>query len=156
MQNQPMTEQVGNDSKSAMPAGQNDEWQNHEHITDLTHGQAQQLIASAGSADLAKHAIDIAKQQSDPVEQAGPKPSEVESPPGAQAELARSLGYASYLDLFESSKPAGDAGQRHWLVTAEEGGRWALWNDVEFKVEGQFDSQQAALMAFAVTSRKPK
>lgn len=141
---------------SSMSAARSDGWQNHEHVTDLTHGQAQQLIESAGSADLAKHAIDVATQQSDPLDPGGPKSSEVESPPEAQTELARSLGYASYLDLFESSKPAGDAGQRHWLVTAEEGGRWALWNDVEFKVEGEFDSQRAALSAAGAASRKPK
>jgi hypothetical protein len=149
-------ENLGSASQSSASAGREDDWQNHEHKADLTHGQAKQLIESAGSADLAKHAIDVANQQSDPLDAVGPKSSEVESPPEAQTELARSLGYASYLDLFESSKPAGEVGQKHWLVTADEGGHWVMWNDVEFKVEGQFDSQQAALSAAGTALRKPK
>ncbi len=129
------------------------DWLNHEHIAELTHGQAQQLIESAGSADLAKHAIEIVDQQA-----ANARPSEVESPPEAQTKLARLLGYTSYLDLVESSKQAGTDGDRHWLVTAVADGSWALWNDSDLAVEQQFDSQQAALTAVGASTsvRKPK
>jgi hypothetical protein len=129
------------------------DWLNHEHIAELTHGQAQQLIESAGSADLAKHAIEIVDQQA-----ADARSSEVESPPEAQTKLARRLGYTSYLDLVESSKQAGADGDRHWLVTAVAGGNWALWNDADLSVERQFESQQAALAAAGASAsvRKPK
>ena len=129
------------------------DWLNHEHIAELTHGQAQQLIESAGSADLAKHAIEIVDQQA-----ADARSSEVESPPEAQTKLARLLGYTSYLDLVESSKQAGTDGDRHWLVTAIADGSWALWNDSDLAVEQQFDSQQAALAAVGASTsiRKPK
>ena len=116
---------------------------------ELTHGQAQQLIESAGSADLAKHAIEVVEQQA-----AGARSSEVESPPELQTKLARALGYTSYLDLVESSKQAGAEGEQHWLVTAVSDGSWALWNDTEFEIKHYFDSQQAALAAAAARSNR--
>jgi hypothetical protein len=126
------------------------DWAHHEHVSETTHGQAQQLIESAGSAELAKHAIEIADHQ-----WAGGRSSEERSAADAQSELARALGYASYLDLMESSKQAGTGRDRHWLVTAVADGRWALWNDVDFEIHQLFDSQQAALAAAGI-QKKPK
>lgn len=142
---------------------QHENWGHHEHVADLTHAQAQQLIESTGSVELAKHAVDVvadevAEKAKEVLVEAA-KSSEVESPPEAQSTLARSLGFSSYLDLFESSKPAGRVADRNWLVTAEASGNWAIWNDVDYQVAGRFKSQRAAMRAAGSSPkgrRKPR
>lgn len=136
------------------------EW-HHEHIAELARSQAQQLIETAGSPDVAKHAIDIAAKEMSGKEPAAKQPAvtrpiESRSEPDAQTKLAHSLGYACYVDLFESSKPAGGFGERHWFVTAVKDGAWARWNDQDFEIEGRFISQQAAFNNAASPLREAK
>ncbi|HEX3998435.1 MAG TPA: hypothetical protein VHX65_07795 [Pirellulales bacterium] len=116
------------------------------------------MIESAGTAELAKHAVDVAAHQA--VDEAGEAKTGVarsddETPStDAQARLAQMLGYASYLDLMESSKSAGSSRQRNWLVTADVDGHWALWNDADLEVVARFESHQEAVEAAATAIPK--
>ena len=57
-------DQRSNSQSPASPAeGTHDNWTHHEHIADLTHVHAQQSIESAGSADLAKHAVEVVAEE---------------------------------------------------------------------------------------------
>ena len=129
------------------------DWLNHEHIAELTHGQVEQLIESAGSADLAKHAIEIVDQQA-----ADARSSEVESPPEAQTKLARLLGYTSYLDVSNPpSRPARMAIGTGWSrpLPMEVG----LFGTIPILPSSNYStSQQAALAAVGafILIRKPK
>jgi len=44
-------------------AGQCAEWHEHEHTVPSVQLQAEQLLATAGSPELAKHAIDVVANQ---------------------------------------------------------------------------------------------
>lgn len=75
---------------------------------------------------------------------AGPPPSAI--PPLTQEDFARRWGFASFLEMFEASKPAGAAdGKKKWLLTALRGGKWLLWNDGELSQAREFDSREDAL-----------
>lgn len=75
---------------------------------------------------------------------AGPPPTA--TPPLTQEDFARHWGFASFLEMFEASKPVGAAdGKKKWLLTALRGGKWLLWNDGELHAARVFDSREEAL-----------
>ena len=97
------------------------------------NSQAQSLIDAAGSPDQAKQAIDEAARNR-------------ASPPTTQEDFARRWGFASFLEMFEASKPVDSADQeRKWLLTALRGGKWLLWNEGDLPGEREFASREDAL-----------
>ena len=93
---------------------------------------AEQLIEKAGSADQAKQAVDDAAR-----EQA--------VAPLTKDDFARRWGFATFLELFEASKPLGRAeGTKKWLATSLRGGKWLLWNDADMQSAREFDSLDEA------------
>jgi hypothetical protein len=83
-------------------------------------------------------------------------------PPPPQAPLnkedfARHWGFASFLELFEASKPVGDAGgKQRWLLTALRGGKWLLWNEAEMASARLFESREEALPNVPQEGRSPE
>lgn len=66
--------------------------------------------------------------------------------PLTQEDFARRWGFASFLEMFEASKPVGAAeDKKKWLLTALRGGKWLLWNDGELHAAREFDSREDAL-----------
>ena len=60
--------------------------------------------------------------------------------------FARRWKFGSYLEMFEASKPEGNAGgKKKWLLTALLGGKWLLWNDAETDAAQVFNSREDAL-----------
>lgn len=94
---------------------------------------AEKLLALSGSPDQAKQAVDAAVRE----RAAGPV---------TQEDFARRWGFASFLEMFEASKPSGQAGDKEkWLLTALRGGKWLLWNDGQMESAQEFDSRDKAL-----------
>lgn len=115
-------------SKAELPGA----WESHEHVTVEGQLQAQRLIETVGSPELAKHAIDRAQ--------------EIQSAPAtSDDELARQLGYGSFLELFEASSPTDTSNGRHWCVTPTSYGKWVAWDRKNRHVSHEFDSRDAAM-----------
>jgi hypothetical protein len=92
--------------------------------------QARRLLAEAGSAELAKHAVDVAVH----AEPATGSPGD---------RFAAEWGFDSYLSLFEASLPLASVGGKNWCVTAIGSGKWILWNDADL-VATQHASREEA------------
>ena len=102
---------------------------------------AQKLIEQTGSPDQAKQAVDAAAR-----EQA--------SPPITKEDFARRWGFASFLEMFEASKPLGPAEENEkWCVTALRGGKWLLWNDADMNSAREYDSLEEAKLYARQSSR---
>jgi hypothetical protein len=106
--------------------------------------EAKTLLEKAGAPDLARQAV---------VSSCGA----AAQPTEANDRFAHQWGFASYLEMFEASRPVAEAdtadGGQHWFVTNVVGSdRWILWNDQELKAEGVYASQQEAA---AHTPRAP-
>lgn len=94
------------------------------------HANADELIRQAGSADRAKQAVDAAANERPPI--------------GAKDEFARQWGFASYLELFEDSKPMASPKSGHWMVTALHNGRWIVWNADDFSMVQEYPTLDEA------------
>ena len=129
---QPLSKRGPNDfaKRKLQPSQASKEWQEHEHVTPPLKSQAEELVKSAGSSELAKHAVDSVKP-------AAPPASDKDA-------FARQSGFTSYLDLFEASKAAGAAAGKNWFITALPGSGWIAWNDTDFEAKGPFDSADEA------------
>ncbi len=94
--------------------------------------QARKLIEKAGSPDQAKEAVDAeAREQA--------------AAPITKDDFARRWGFATFLEMFEASKPLGIAGgKKKWLATSLRGGKWLLWNDADMSSAREFDSLEEA------------
>ncbi len=70
-------------------------------------------------------------------------PAEALSPKEA---FARRWRFGSFLEMFEASKPEGNAGgKKKWLVTPLRGGKWLLWNDANIDDAQVVDSRDDAI-----------
>jgi len=99
---------------------------------DQPKSQAKKLIEKAGSPEQAKEAVDAAAR-----EQA--------AAPITKDDFARRWGFATFLEMFEASKPLGTAeGKKKWLATSLRGGKWLLWNDADMRSAREFDSLEEA------------
>lgn len=107
-------------------------WQQHEHISQEAQAAADRLLNAVGTAELAKHAVDVVAEGS----MAGSTPHH---------DLATRVGFASYLDLASASKSVAGIhhSQEGWHITPLQSGRWIVWNDSELR-EQQFDNRTAA------------
>lgn len=56
--------------------------------------------------------------------------------------LAKSLGFASYLELFEASTPVASADGRHWFATPVDRGAWIAWNHEELNPSRRLASKE--------------
>jgi len=106
------------------------EWK--EHVSEAAQAAAVRLLDTAGSAEIAKHAIDVDDERQ-------------ETSPTAHHELAVRVGFASYLDLASTSMRIGGAGDGapEWYITPLPSGRWIAWNDVDLR-EQDFPTHAAA------------
>ena len=122
------------------------EWDAHEHLSEQVQLDAQKLVESAGNAELAKNAVDVAQAR----QTANPERVnlEVANTDCAHAptrdELATCWGFVSYLEMFETSTvhEARDGG--HWCMTAVPGGKWIVWSEADRSVIREFASSEAA------------
>lgn len=93
---------------------------------------AQDLIEKTGSPEQARQAIETAARRQAP-------------PPMTKEDFARRWGFASFLELFEASRPlAASEGTKKWCVTGLRGGKWLLWNDADMSSAREFDSLEEA------------
>lgn len=109
-----------------------DEWRDHEHVSPCVQVHAQKLLAEAGSAGLAKQAIDFAEQ-----------------------EQVSAVGVTSFRSVehlhfpipglrVENSVPVPSEYSSHWWVTALTDGRWIAWNEESGEVSEKLDTRKAA------------
>jgi hypothetical protein len=68
------------------------------------------------------------------------------APPLTKQNFARRWGFASFLEMFEASRPVGNAGgKKKWLLTALRGGKLLCWNDGEIGSAQEVESREEAL-----------
>lgn len=92
--------------------------------------EAKKLLEQSGADDLARQVT-----------------ASTAIPPAATPQneaFARGWGFASYLEMFEASKPVSTVGTRHWLVTNTGPDQWITWDDVDLRVLGTFKTQEEA------------
>lgn len=58
--------------------------------------------------------------------------------------FAKTLGFESYLALFEGSTPLKSTAEGKWLTTALKNKLWVVWNAADPKVVGTYSSQEEA------------
>lgn len=88
-------------------------WNEHEHVAENAKIDAQKLVDTAGSPELAKQAIDAASNDNAKDKDA----------------LAAQLGFDSYLDMFESSTIVTAPSGETFYITGERSGAWAVWSE---------------------------
>lgn len=108
---------VGSESLSPIPAG--------------AAMQAQVLIHQAGSAELAKEAVDGAAAR--------------ESVPDFREDsFAQRFGFATRIELLEASTPLISADGTPWWATAIADNRWIVWNQNNMTAAKTFATLQEA------------
>jgi len=123
------------DPSHPTPPAQSRQWSEHEHVSDQTQIEAQRLVNTTGSAELAKKAVE---QASEPA--SGPAEA-----PGSREAFAKKLGFISYLDLFEASTPTTAADGTAWLVTAGPNQVWIAWNERDLDDSRRFATREEAM-----------
>jgi hypothetical protein len=116
----------------ASPTEPNKAWEEHEHVAGPSDVEAQKLVNAAGSVELAKQALDKAREPT--------------APAASKEALAKQLGYVSYLDLFEASTAFSDASGRPWYLTLDRSGSFLLWNEADL-TPSRYPTREAALAA---------
>lgn len=100
-----------------------------QSVDSPVHVQAHKLLAEAGSAEIAKHAVDTVARDT------------LNGSPGDK--FAVQWGFDSYLSLFEASIPLASVGGKNWCLTSLRGKNWILWNDADL-VARQYASREEA------------
>jgi hypothetical protein len=121
-------------SERESKATSNAAWQDHEHTATNVDLEAKKLLRSAGSPELAKHAVDAAAEN-------------LNLAKDRSEELAELLGFASYRSLVEASTMDTKVADRQWFVISIRPDQWILWNDRDLEVAGVFESLQDAQQA---------
>ena len=125
------------------------EWHEQEQTAEPTNVQAESLLEQAGSAEMAKQAIDTVAARNQQGAKADPRDParSTDSLEKQKSRLAEELGYASYLEMFEASTPVPTQDGKAWCVTSDQQGSWVAWNDQELNVH-----HRAATKAEVVTA----
>lgn len=115
----------------ATPTPADKAWHEHEHVAGPCEVEAQKLVNAAGSVELAKQAVE--------------RTQEPTAPAASKEDLAKQLGFVSYLELFEASTPVKDAGGRPWFLTPDRSGSWFLWNEEDL-TPGRYATREESLV----------
>jgi hypothetical protein len=110
--------------------GKAGEWVRHEHVASPVQVEAEKLLATAGSAELAKQAIDEAEQR--PI-----------SSQQQQADFAAQWGHQSIHQMLAvSSRLTAPDGTPWWATNIQDEG-WILWNERDLRARQRFPSLEA-------------
>jgi hypothetical protein len=107
-----------------------DEWKNHEHIAPPVQVEAEKLVESAGSPELAKQAIDASARQQ-------------EGSDAKQEEFARRCGYASADEMLSISQRLTASDRTKWWASPVRDEGWMLWREGDFSALQRFPSLEA-------------
>ncbi len=105
------------------------EWRDHEHVAEQAQAEADRLLESTGTPELAKHAIDVASERKDFT---------------ARDDFARRVGFASYQELLAASAPLVNSNGQTWYTTWTVNNKWIAWNEVELR-DDRWDSREGAI-----------
>jgi hypothetical protein len=67
------------------------------------------------------------------------------APTASREQLARQLGFASFLEMFEASTPVTDDNGLPWCVTPDRSGMWIAWNERERTLSPRFSTAANAI-----------
>jgi hypothetical protein len=115
--------------------GTQESWTQHEHVAEPVSKEAQHLMRLAGSAELAKQAIDAVDSGENYI------------PSAAREELARDLGYQNVGQMMEQTEivPLPTGSFVH--LTTDSDGYWVAWTEKPFYDIQRFASRQQAISA---------
>lgn len=117
-------------SPESQPA--EEEWREHEHISEQVQTDADRLLESAGDSEVAKHAVDVASARQ-------------EEGDASRNEFAMSLGFDNFEAAREGSQQFGPIEGPIWYVTPGPSQGFIAWNDRDLRVEFTSTSQSEAL-----------
>ncbi len=98
---------------------------------------AERLVEELGSVELAKHAVDLAKQAVEAVANQG-------EPNATETELDQLLGYATHQALLDASSPIESGDGKKWYLTHLSDDSWVAWNEVDCKADRHFVTVEEA------------
>jgi len=98
-----------------------------ERASSHEQREAKRLLQEAGAPELAKQSGDSSSSQP-----AKPTPQ--------NDVFAKRWGFASYLSMFETSKPVAEIEGKDWLVTNVGPEQWIVWNDEDLHASQTYRS----------------
>jgi hypothetical protein len=107
-------------------------------VSSQTQREARALLKSTDSPELAKQAVPSSARQSDAVT-------------ARQDAFGKRNGFASYLEMFEASKPLGESDDKDFLITNVGPEQWIVWNDENLEVVRTFKSLEEAKQQMRAT-----
>jgi hypothetical protein len=104
------------------------DWSQQKHTAEVVMDEARHLVQAAGTAELAKQAIDA-----------------VTPPSAAKEELAHDLGYDSVRAMMEQTEVVPLPGGSFMYLTTDSDNYWVAWRDKSFYDIQRFDSRLQAI-----------
>ena len=97
----------------------------------------ERLVEELGSVELAKHAVDLAKQAVAAV-------AEQASSTSSETLLHRCLGYATQQKLRDASSPVESNDGKGWFLVQLPDESWVVWNEVDYKADRHYLTDEEA------------
>lgn len=114
-----------------------EDWQRHEHTSSSIAAQAQRLVSQAGSAEIARQAIDSVGEEL--------PTSAGNSDDDARSNFAKAMGFDTFVALRAASKPVESNDGKEWFLTALPDNTWGAWNATQLLSDRHFASREEAL-----------
>jgi hypothetical protein len=108
------------------------------NVPEAAKAQAERLVEQLGSVELARHAVDLAKQAVDAVaDQAGAT--------NIESVLHKTLGFATHQQLIDASSLLESNDGKKWYITQLPDESWVAWNEADYKCDRHFTTAEEAL-----------
>jgi hypothetical protein len=107
------------------------------NVPEAAKVHAERLVEELGSVELAKHAVDLARQAVDAVaEQAGAT--------SVENVLHKSLGFTTQQELRDASTPLESNDGKTWYITHLADDSWIAWNETDYKSDRHYVTVEEA------------
>ncbi len=100
-------------------------------VPEAARAHAERLVEELGSVELAKHAVDLAKQAVEAVAGQGGTTC-------GEAALHQTFGFATHQDLLAASSPLESNDGQKWFITQLADDSWVAWNEIDRKCDRHY------------------
>lgn len=130
------------DQASSIPHSSSD-WKDHEHVAQSVVTQAQQLVETSGSIELAKQAIDSA---ADSTQKTVTQHTDLPTAGDNQHQdcFAKAHGFEHFGELQSASETIASNDGQQWFLTPLGDGTWVAWTELQLHLDRHFASREEA------------